>query len=100
MDTDHDGIGNNADPDDDNDGVLDAVDALPLDPSESVDTDHDGIGNNADPDDDGDGVADGADAFPLNPAESVDTDRRRDREQRRHRMMTTMVWPMVRMRSR
>ena len=74
MDTDGDGIGNNADTDDDGDGVLDGNDAFPLDPKESVDTDTDGIGNNADTDDDGDGVADTADAFPLNKDESVDTD--------------------------
>ena len=38
----------------DNDGVLDGVDAFPLDATESVDTDSDGIGNNSDTDDDGD----------------------------------------------
>jgi cytochrome c peroxidase len=32
LDTDHDGIGNNADPDDDNDGLPDAIDPFPLDP--------------------------------------------------------------------
>jgi hypothetical protein len=62
------------DPDADSDGVLDAADAFPLDPTESVDTDGDGTGNNADLDDDQDGVADAADAFPLDPTESVDTD--------------------------
>ncbi|MFN0130546.1 MAG: HYR domain-containing protein [Verrucomicrobiales bacterium] len=36
VDTDGDGIGNNADPDDDNDGVLDADDAFPLDPTRSA----------------------------------------------------------------
>ena len=51
-------VGNNADTDDDNDGVDDFTDDLPLDPAESVDTDGDGIGNNADTDDDGDGVPD------------------------------------------
>ena len=74
IDTDLDGIGNNADPDDDNDGVVDSEDAFPLDASESVDTDKDGIGNNADTDDDNDGVVDSEDAFPLDAAESVDTD--------------------------
>ena len=44
--------------DSDGDGIPDASDAFPLDPSESVDTDGDGIGNNADPDDDGDGLSD------------------------------------------
>ena len=87
LDTDSDGVVNVADPDDDNDGVRDVVDAfpldaseqldsdrdgvgdnadpLPLDPSETLDTDGDGIGNNADTDDDGDGVNDENDAFPL-----------------------------------
>ena len=83
--------------DDDNDGVADDADALPLDPTETLDTDSDGTGNNADncalvanraqdntdgdafgdacdADDDGDGVADGSDAFPLDSSESVDTD--------------------------
>ena len=58
LDTDSDGIADNADTDDDNDGVLDINDALPLDASESVDTDGDGIGNNADLDDDNDGFSD------------------------------------------
>ena len=39
VDTDADGIGNNADTDDDNDGVADVDDAFPLDASESLDTD-------------------------------------------------------------
>ena len=42
----------------DNDGVDDALDAFPQDPSESLDTDRDGIGNNVDSDDDGDELAD------------------------------------------
>ncbi len=65
VDTDLDGIGNNADTDDDNDGVLDAADAFPIDATESVDTDLDGIGNNADSDDDNDGIIDITDVFPL-----------------------------------
>jgi len=73
-DFDHDGIPNNIDPDDDNDGILDVEDAFPLDATESVDTDGDGIGNNADTDDDNDGVLDIEDAFPLDATESVDTD--------------------------
>ncbi|MCZ2856647.1 MAG: hypothetical protein O2U62_06105, partial [Candidatus Bathyarchaeota archaeon] len=68
---DGDGIGNNADTDDDGDGVVDAQDAFPLDATESVDTDGDGIGNNADTDDDGDGVVDAQDAFPLDATQSV-----------------------------
>lgn len=57
-DTDADGDGDSCDVDDDNDGVSDAEDAFPLDPTESVDTDGDGTGDNADTDDDGDGVPD------------------------------------------
>jgi hypothetical protein len=77
TDTDNDGLpdtcdagclatGLTADPDDDNDGVLDGSDIFPLNKDESVDTDGDGTGNNADTDDDNDGVADSDDAFPLN----------------------------------
>jgi len=43
-----DGIVNVADPDDDNDGVRDVVDAFPLDASEQLDSDRDGVGDNAD----------------------------------------------------
>ncbi|TMP39002.1 PQQ-binding-like beta-propeller repeat protein [Pseudoalteromonas rubra] len=74
LDTDGDGIADNTDTDDDNDGVEDTLDAFPLDAKESVDTDADGIGNNADNDDDNDGVEDANDAFPLDPSESVDSD--------------------------
>ena len=72
--TDDDKLGNLCDLDDDNDGVLDAVDALPLNADESVDTDGDGVGNNADTDDDNDGTQDEIDYFPLDASESVDTD--------------------------
>jgi len=48
LDTDGDGIVNFFDPDDDNDGVLDALDAFPRDASESADADGDGVGDNAD----------------------------------------------------
>ena len=54
-------------PDTDRDGIPDAVDAFPFDPTETVDTDDDGVGDNGDPDDDGDGVSDDQDAFPLDP---------------------------------
>jgi hypothetical protein len=46
---DGDTVGDACDEDDDNDGVLDALDAFPLDPTESVDSDGDGFGDNADP---------------------------------------------------
>ena len=65
---------NNADTDDDGDGVLDVDDAFPLDASETIDTDGDGVGNNADTDDDADGVDDIYDVFPLDPTEYKDTD--------------------------
>jgi hypothetical protein len=78
------------DDDDDNDGVVDADDAFPLNAAASVDTDGDGLlddwntdcdqacqnasGLTLDDDDDNDGVVDADDAFPLNAAASVDTD--------------------------
>ena len=58
IDFDGDGIPNDSDPDDDNDGVDDVDDDFPLDVTERIDTDGDGIGNNADTDDDGDGYLD------------------------------------------
>ncbi|MAZ25408.1 MAG: hypothetical protein CMK41_06515 [Porticoccaceae bacterium] len=61
LDTDSDSIGNNADTDDDGDGVSDEEDAFPLDPAESADTDGDGVGDNAD-------------AFPNNADETTDSD--------------------------
>lgn len=93
TDTDGDGIGNALDPDDDNDGVPDAQDQFPLDPTKSKDTDGDGQDNAVDSDDDNDGlydfeeeqkgtdpekrdtdsdgVGDKEDAFPLDPNKSV-----------------------------
>ena len=70
-------------PDTDGDGVGDATDVFPLDPSESADTDGDGVGDNGDAfpndpnesaDSDGDGVGDNADALPNDPNETEDTD--------------------------
>lgn len=76
ADTDADGFPDACtDKDDDNDGVLDGADALPLDPSESVDVDGDGIGDNADTDDDNDGVQDNSDnCLLLANADQLDTD--------------------------
>ena len=54
-------MGNNADPDDDNDTVLDVDDVFPLDASESSDSDGDGVGDNSD-------------RFPNNALYSADTD--------------------------
>ena len=97
---DFDTLGDACDPDDDNDGIADDLDAFPLNASETVDTDGDRIGDNADfdddndgvldvddtgsfegrncnvhPDCDDDGVRDAVDAFPTNPDETVDTDK-------------------------
>jgi len=67
-------IDQSADVDSDGDGVIDAADAFPLDPSEWRDTDGDGVGDANDPDIDGDGVANASDAFPQDPLWSVDAD--------------------------
>ena len=83
VDTDGDGMPNDVDPDDDNDGltdvreatlgtnpllvdsdsdgVNDSIDAFPLNRAESVDSDRDGTGDNSD-------------AFPNDPTETTDTD--------------------------
>ena len=55
LDSDQDGACDIIDPDDDGDGVLDAIDEFPLDPAEWIDSDGDNIGDNADSDDDNDG---------------------------------------------
>jgi len=99
-DLDRDGLINNADEDDDSDGVPDEQDAFPLEPEEWADADHDLIGDNLDADIDGDGLGDDRnrngvpdyeemdfngdgvprakavpwDAFPLDPDEQRDTD--------------------------
>jgi len=96
-DVDLDSLVNSADEDDDNDGVLDVVDAFPLDPLESEDADLDAVGDNSDncpldanasqldtdgdsqgnvcdPDDDGDGVVDGVDSAPLDSSDSTERD--------------------------
>ena len=69
--------------DSDGDGIPDALDAFPDDPTEQSDSDGDGVGDNtdafpADPtesvDSDGDGTGDNADAFPNDPLYDTDTD--------------------------
>ena len=74
VDTDGDGSPDQVDPDDDNDGVSDLLDAFPLDFNESVDTDGDSVGNNADTDDDNDLIADINDQYPLDPGNILDSD--------------------------
>jgi hypothetical protein len=49
----------------DGDGMADAMDAFPNDPTETVDSDNDGTGNNADTDDDNDTVLDVVDNCPF-----------------------------------
>ena len=73
-DTDGDGTPNRFDLDDDNDGALDFLDALPHDPLDWRDTDHDGIADARDRDADGDGVDNAEDPFPLDWREWRDTD--------------------------
>ena len=72
FDFDNDGTGDNADLDDDNDGVDDIIDIFPNNPNETLDTDGDGIGNIADLDDDGDGYNDSIEielgTDPLDPS--------------------------------
>ncbi|HJO41955.1 MAG TPA: thrombospondin type 3 repeat-containing protein, partial [Candidatus Thalassarchaeaceae archaeon] len=74
IDTDGDGLCDNADLDDDNDGYTDWLDLFPLDPLDWADADGDGLGDNADPDDDNDGVDDTVDAFPNDACASLDFD--------------------------
>ncbi|MDP5212613.1 thrombospondin type 3 repeat-containing protein [Pseudoalteromonas tunicata] len=58
----------------DGDGVRDADDAFPEDPTESKDSDGDGRGDNSDNDRDGDGVENDDDALPDDPNEQSDLD--------------------------
>lgn len=74
IDFDNDGLSNEQDLDDDNDGVPDSLDRFPFDANESQDADNDGIGNNGDTDDDNDGTPDDNDDFPFDSSESRDSD--------------------------
>ncbi len=77
-------LGDACDDDDDADGVLDTLDALPLNPSESKDTDQDTIGDNADNclytvnldqlNNDGDSAGNACDAFVDDATEIKDFD--------------------------
>ena len=74
LDFDADGLPDDNDADDDNDGVADFADAFPFNGQEFEDTDGDGIGNKSDHDDDDDGILDENDAFPTDATESRDSD--------------------------
>lgn len=85
LDTDGDGIGDEADHDDDGDGVCEgsviypgecdsADDAFALDPTEWRDNDDDDLGDNADPDDDNDGIPDADELAAGTDPLKADTD--------------------------
>lgn len=66
IDTDNDGVKDNCDDDDDNDGLLDTEDNCPLIANnDQADNDNDGFGDVCDDDDDNDGVLDGVDNCPM-----------------------------------
>ena len=68
-------------PDRDHDGVDDANDAFPEDPSEQFDTDNDLIGDNLDLDDDNDGMPDGFEIlFGFNPILAADAEEDADND--------------------
>jgi hypothetical protein len=73
-DSDRDGKPNDVDPDDDNDGVVDAKDAFPLEPFEWADRDGDLIGDNLDADDDADGIGDDDNKNGKPDNEEIDID--------------------------
>lgn len=67
--------------DSDDDGVVNARDAFPNDPLESIDTDGDGIGNNADEDDDGDQMPDSFEIlYDLDPLDPFDAEQDQDND--------------------
>ena len=73
-DSDGDGLANDVDPDDDNDGVPDARDAFPLESEEWADRDGDLIGDVLDADDDGDGVPDDGNRNGIPDFKEMDLD--------------------------
>ena len=82
-DNDGDYICDIVDTDDDNDGVLDSLDAFPTDVTQTTDSDGDGIGDSVDTDDDNDGWTDVDEAgCQTDPMDTMDvpTDNDRDGE--------------------
>jgi gliding motility-associated-like protein len=63
WDTDEDGTGDKSDTDIDGDGILNSVDPMPFDPTQSSDTDGDGYLDIIDPDDDNDWKIDADEAY-------------------------------------
>jgi hypothetical protein len=83
ADNDGDYICDIVDTDDDNDGVLDSLDAFPNDVTQTSDSDGDGIGDSVDTDDDNDGWTDVDEAgCQTDPMDTMDvpTDNDRDGE--------------------
>ena len=70
-DFDRDNLGDVCDFDDDNDGLVNAIDAFRLNPEEWDDFDLDGIGANEDEDDDNDGILDINDTSPSHPSRQL-----------------------------
>jgi hypothetical protein len=70
-DFDLDNMGNDCDPDDDNDAIMDYLDAFDEDPLEWADFDFDNIGSVADTDDDNDGTLDHDDPTPVLSSEKI-----------------------------
>lgn len=65
---------NDANDDNNNNGITNLDEYRGVQPANSIDTDGDGVDDAEDTDDDNDGVPDGEDAFPLDNSETVDTD--------------------------
>jgi len=70
-DFDKDSFGDACDTDDDNDKIIDEIDAFDTDPTEWADFDFDGIGSTQDTDDDNDGILDVQDPLPVLATEKL-----------------------------
>ena len=70
-DYDKDSLGDTCDLDDDNDKIVDEIDAFDTDPTEWADFDFDGVGSNQDTDDDNDGILDINDPTPVPISEEL-----------------------------